>query len=300
MSKVTTLTAEQWAWVRSERDRIISEARANGPADRERVERGVVECYALLGHKAPRVIWLDGPHAVVGVVGAAQLGGQLWDQLWDQLRGQLRGQLGGQLDFDAWWTNWAHHWLTVDRLVPAPVQDDLRHRVLSWIDMHSAGLVAPFKKVCFLSEKHTALTVDAQGRLHSSSESPAWEWADGTRIYAHHGRPVDRWVLNPTVEQIAAEPNIEVRRCAIERMGWAEYIAAAGWRPIASDRFGDLFEVADDPGQQVVLVTNGTPERDGTVRRYGLLCVGHNTPLEAVAASYGVPPAAYAAIERRT
>lgn len=38
MSKVTTLTAEQWAWVRSERDRIISEARANGPADRERVE----------------------------------------------------------------------------------------------------------------------------------------------------------------------------------------------------------------------------------------------------------------------
>lgn len=53
MSKVTTLTAEQWAWVRSERDRIISEARANGPADRERVERGVVECYALLGHKAP-------------------------------------------------------------------------------------------------------------------------------------------------------------------------------------------------------------------------------------------------------
>ena len=292
MSKVTTLTAEQWAWVRSERDRIISEARANGPADRERVERGVVECYALLGHKAPRVIWLDGPHAVVGVVGAAQLG--------DQLGGQLWGQLWGQLDFDAWWTNWAHHWLTVDRLVPAPVQDDLRHRVLSWIDMHSAGLVAPFKKVCFLSEKHTALTVDAQGRLHSSSESPAWEWADGTRIYAHHGRPVDRWVLNPTVEQIAAEPNIEVRRCAIERMGWAEYIAAAGWRPIASDRFGDLFEVADDPGQQVVLVTNGTPERDGTVRRYGLLCVGHNTPLEAVAASYGVPPAAYAAIERRT
>ena len=56
----------------------------------------------------------------------------------------------------------------------------------------------------------------------------------------------------------------------------------------------------DDP-LKVVVVVNGTPERDGTLKRYGLYCdPSVSTPLEAVAASYDVTPEEYATLQRRT
>jgi len=150
------------------------------------------------------------------------------------------------------------------------------------------------------------MTRDTEGRLHSDGGRPAWEWADGTAVHAHHGRRVEPWVVSgdtgpDQIARIAAETNIEVRRCAIERYGWAEYITDAGWKPVASDAYGDLFDVPGEPGQRVCVVVNGTVERDGTRRRYGLLCrVNHSTPLEAVAASYGVTAEQYKSLERRT
>ena len=164
----------------------------------------------------------------------------------------------------------------------------------------------PYANVAIVADRHTRLTRDAEGRLHSEDGLPAWEWADGTAVYAHHGRRVEPWVVSgktgaEQIEKIAAETNIEVRRCAIERYGWGEYVVDAGWEPVAVDGCGELFDVPGETGQRVCVVVNGTVERDGTQRKYGLLCRDHHsTPLEAVAASYGVTAEQYRSLERRT
>ena len=142
--------------------------------------------------------------------------------------------------------------------------------------------------------------------MHSEGGKAAWEWADGTAVYAHHGRRVEPWVVSgetgpERITLIDSEENIEVRRCAIERYGWGEYVTDAGWSPVAVDDCGELFDVPGETGQRVCVVVNGTVERDGTQRKYGLLCRDHHsTPLEAVAASYGVTAEQYRSLERRT
>ena len=246
-----------------------------------------------------------------------QLRDQLWDQLWgqlgDQLRGQLRDQLRDQLrgqlrgvSYDAWWLHWAHHWLTINHLVDAPADPETVALTQAWVDAHSASTWIPYENIAIIADRHTRLTRDPEGRLHSEGGKAAWEWADGTAVYAHHGRRVEPWVVSgetgpERITLIDSEENIEVRRCAIERYGWGEYVADAGWRPVAVDDCGELFDVPGETGQRVCVVVNGTVERDGTQRKYGLLCRDHHsTPLEAVAASYGVAPDLYRSLERRT
>ena len=115
-------------------------------------------------------------------------------------------------------------------------------------------------------------------RLHHSDRA-AVRFGDGAQVHVLHGTVVPEWVvLNPTVQQIHAEPNVEVRRCAIERLGWDAYVEQAGL---------DLVATALDPGNsgsdlclydmprrgwdappRVLLVVNGSLEPDG-LRRYG-------------------------------
>jgi len=61
-------------------------------------------------------------------------------------------------------------------------------------------------------------------------------------VNALHGTLVPEWVLSgPTADLIRAEPNIEVRRSAIGRLGWDAYIRDAGMTLVAS---------GPDPGHQ--------------------------------------------------
>ena len=319
-SKLETLTDAQWADVHASRDRVIAETVTPGPADRARVESGIEACYDHLGLPKPQCVWVDGP--LSAVIAANLLGsGQLWDQvreqLGDQLRDQLRGQLWDQLgdqlrdqlrgvSYDAWWLHWAHHWLEINRLVDTPADPETVALTQAWVDAHSASTWIPYENIAIIADRHTRLTRDPEGRLHSEGGKAAWEWADGTAVYAHHGRRVEPWVVSgetgpERITLIDSEENIEVRRCAIERYGWGEYVTDAGWSPVAVDDCGELFDVPGETGQRVCVVVNGTVERDGTQRKYGLLCRDHHsTPLEAVAASYGVTAEQYRSLERRT
>lgn len=63
---------------------------------------------------------------------------------------------------------------------------------------------------------------------------------DGWTVHAWHGTRVPSWVIDaPTAELITAERNVEVRRCAIERIGWPAFVEEAGL---------DLLGRAADPG----------------------------------------------------
>jgi hypothetical protein len=162
-------------------------------------------------------------------------------------------------------------------------------------------------------EVHTdaGLDDDAPGRLHNA-DGPAVVWRDGWSLHFWHGVRVPAWVVErPTVAAVHAEPNVEVRRCAIEALGWDTYVGQA--RLVLVDAAPD----PGNPGQQielyqvpesvwgtptrVLLATNGSPERDGTRRRYGLpVPAGISTAVHAAAWTYGLDPDQYARLARRT
>ncbi|MGV0153261.1 DUF6745 domain-containing protein [Rhodococcus sp. GB-02] len=181
----------------------------------------------------------------------------------------------------------------------------------------STGWWWAFDSVCIMAERPTALNAEpipgsVQGarRLHHS-DSPAIEFDDGTNAFVLHGAIVPDWVvLNPTAERIAQERNVEIRRCAIERIGWDTYIDSAGLT---------LVDETDDPGNagcllqlyaspegwgrsgRILLAVNGSLERDGHRRRYGLHVPGWFTSaMDAAGWTYGITGADYACLVRRT
>jgi hypothetical protein len=147
-----------------------------------------------------------------------------------------------------------------------------------------------------VSDRHCEIHLDPEGRLHNST-GPARAWADGWALWYWHGTPVPRSLIESdwSVEQIFAATSEEVRRCAIEKMGWPEFIAAAGLRQV-----GPTQDDPGNPGQtialydlpegflsddvRILLCTNGSIEADGTRRRYGLTVpVDVESPLEGQA-----------------
>ncbi|WP_093257971.1 DUF6745 domain-containing protein [Thermostaphylospora chromogena] len=169
----------------------------------------------------------------------------------------------------------------------------------------------PRTDTCTVSERPVAMHTEVWGdegevRLHHA-DGPAVRYADGWDVHAWHGTSVPSWVIDdPSVERIAREENVEIRRCAIERVGWAEYIDRAGLRLVAS---------APDPGNpgaelrlydmrgntRVLLAVNGSAERDGHRRRYGLTVPGHfSDPIAAAGWTYGLSAEQYSQLVRRT
>lgn len=181
----------------------------------------------------------------------------------------------------------------------------------------SAGWWWAFDDVCVLAER--PISVDTEPIPHSPhgtrrlhrDDGPAVAYADGCAVHAVHGTIVPHWVIDdPTPERIAAERNIEIRRTAIERIGWDRWIDDAGMR---------LIDESDDPGneaatlalyasprqwrtnQRILVVTNGSRERDGRRRRYGIHVPGWvPTALTAAAWTYGLDADDYAQLVRRT
>ncbi|MDJ0395652.1 hypothetical protein QMK17_20225 [Rhodococcus sp. G-MC3] len=181
----------------------------------------------------------------------------------------------------------------------------------------STGWWWAFDDVCVMAERPCSLYTERtpggvhnERRLHRPS-GPAIEFSDGSAAYVINGTIVPDWVvLDPTVERIARERKLEVRRSAIERIGWSAYIDEAGL---------DLIDCADDPGNpgctlqlfampdgwglsgRILLVVNGSLERDGHRRRYGLHVPGWiPSALDAGGWTYGISGADYARLVRRT
>ncbi|MGV9456407.1 DUF6745 domain-containing protein, partial [Streptomyces sp. NPDC003635] len=157
-----------------------------------------------------------------------------------------------------------------------------------------AGYWWAFRDYAVLTPRPDFFRRDTEGRLHCA-DGPAAVWPDGWAIHSWHGRRVPasltagRW--DPA--RILAEPNVEVRRCAIERMGWSEFIVAAGLRRVGCPepdpgnpgQWLSLYELPLERGRvRVLLCTNASVERDGTRRQYGL-AVPADTPDATTAAA---------------
>ena len=174
----------------------------------------------------------------------------------------------------------------------------------------SAGWWWPFAGAVILTERPTQIHRDQLGRLHCET-GPALLYPDGWGFHAWHGVRVPAWVVDsPTVQQIAQEPNAEIRRCGIESLGWDQFIQDAQLRAV--DRCPDpgnpgfgiaLYDVPEEiwgERVRVLLCVNGTVERDGRRRRFGLTVPDDiPTALDAAAWGYGLTAPEYAALEVR-
>ncbi|NNH74480.1 hypothetical protein HLB23_32320 [Nocardia uniformis] len=215
------------------------------------------------------------------------------------------------------WTTGFHQLLRTAGLLRC--RGDDAHQLDQWaILARSAGWWWPGQHRCVISERPIAVHTEPQPgalygevRLHNPDDR-AVEFSDGTGIFALHGIRVPDWVMaTPTVDEILAERSVEVRRAAIERLGWDSYIEQAELTLVSAaadpGNPGAELRLYDVPSRhwgfdtRVVLVVNGSRERDGTRRRYGInVPAGIDDPLAAVGWSYGLDGSQYAQLLRRT
>ena len=147
------------------------------------------------------------------------------------------------------------------------------------------------------------------------SDGPAIRWSEyDVEAYVWHSTNVPRWVImDPDPARIQHEPNSEFRRCAIEHIGWDEYLDYLEVEPIAEDpdpgnpghvlRLYRLPASAQVWAQDVNLLVmeNASLDRDGSRRTYAETVPAQITgAVEAAAWQFGVTAAEYRDIERAT
>lgn len=127
----------------------------------------------------------------------------------------------------------------------------------------SAGhLWWPYERAVIVTSRPGHVSRDGQGRLHCRG-GMAVSYRGGWGFHAWHGLPVPAWVAEaPTMARIAAERDVTRRRCAIESLGWGQFIAEAGLEPVAAAPGQALYDMPQAwgaAGQLRLLVrANGT------------------------------------------
>lgn len=179
----------------------------------------------------------------------------------------------------------------------------------------SAGFWWPNRDFVMVCDLPAVLHIESAAgshRMHCES-GPAVAWTDGWGIHMWHGTPVPADLIETgwDVERIMAERNTEIRRCAIEKMGWDRFVAAAKFR---------LADEADDPGNpgqilrlydvprdvldlpvRVLVAHNATRERDGSRHTFGLTVpTDCQTAVSAAAWTFDLSEKQYAGLARAT
>lgn len=267
-----------------------------------------------------------------------QVSDQIWhqdpDRIWDQIRAQIQDQIQDQIRVRIRAKVRARNGDHVGDQVSRAVAGQHGTDWLAYYDFlgthcglaeagrlagmmrvaRSAGWWWPFEDAVILTERPTALHRDRQARLHCE-DGPALVYPDGFAIWAWHGVrvPEDLIATGWDTARILRERNAEVRRCAIERLGWDRFIKDSGLTRVAScpdpgnpPHHLALYELSDELADlyharaRILLCVNGSEERDGTRRRFGLPVPAHHTdPVEAAADLYGWPAETYRQLEAR-
>jgi hypothetical protein len=137
-----------------------------------------------------------------------------------------------------------------------------------------------YPEIAIISDRPALMQFDETGRLHADT-GPAVDYPDGFAVYALHGVPIARWIFEQpskiTATDVESEPNAEVRRVMVERMGPERYLSLSGAVPVSRDETGTLWRrsfIDRRSGASrdwcFVEVVNGTPEPDGSHRHYFL------------------------------
>ncbi|SFR26285.1 hypothetical protein SAMN04488564_109332 [Lentzea waywayandensis] len=319
------------------REDWLAHALSTAPADRPAAEEAVAQLYAATGRPPPDFVWVRSPAEAATVLPAKEI--FRYRDNWQTVEAQIAALVSDLRQRRRQRGDWQGapsrqgtdlRRIVREGLIPAinstmpgslgigwagqheaDWQADLNAPDLELLDVwvtltRSTGWWWPREDVCVMSDRPTAVHVDANSLPHND-KAPAITFADGSRAYAWHGTTVPRWVIEePDVVRILTERRLELRFAAAERIGWETYIAQAA---------PPLIATAPDPGNPgfdlrlydlwdqitLLLVVNGSVERDGTRRRYGLrMHRWQRDPLDAAASTYGLRADQYSQLLRRT
>jgi len=179
-----------------------------------------------------------------------------------------------------------------------------------WTIARHASWIVPHENICWLSEHPDLIRTDARGRLHSA-DGPAVRYPDGWCVYAWKGVEIPAWLIEQAQQispsSIAATFDPALRNCMIEIMTPERFVKRAALVPVSEDETGILwrkfwsFRGVTIGSWTAVEVQNGTPEADGSRKRYFLRVPSNvRSAREGVAWTYGLTAEQYAALEVRT
>ncbi|WP_410587643.1 DUF6745 domain-containing protein [Amycolatopsis sp. lyj-23] len=291
-------------------------------ADRPAAEAAIAGLYALLGKPPPRFVWVRSPNAAVPPPSSspepveARLATRVavlrrrCGDVSPEARRSVKESVARLIRLAIPHSLGLHWYGQQDAYWVPPDPDD--PELTLWATLvRSCGWWWPRDGVCVIAERPLAIHTDEEGRLHSAT-GPAVVYPDGWGVHVWHGTRVPSWVVeDPTAARINQEYNVEIRRCAVEHLGWPAYIEQSGLRVLSRapdpGNPGCELQLYDLPPQKwhapsrLLLAVNGSVERDGTRRRYGLrVPAGFDHPLDAAGWSYGLTGAQYARLRRRT
>jgi hypothetical protein len=196
--------------------------------------------------------------------------------------------------------------------------DDLRGRpgdlgaaaVASAIPTLPAWAWWPHTGVLIVCASPLEISIERAGsqlRVHRA-DGPALRWPDDSAEHWWHGTRVPAAAFHGTwtAARIQGIRDTEQRRAAIEIIGWPEFIRRAhlplvGTAPDPGNPGRDLTLHRLPDGRHLLVMTNGSPDRDGHQRIYAETVPGHLTdPIAAAAWQYGISIDRYRALQRRT
>jgi hypothetical protein len=132
-------------------------------------------------------------------------------------------------------------------------------------------------------------------------------------MHLWHGTRVPKDLIETSwgVEKIMAERNTEIRRCAIEKMGWDQFVLASEFKLVDEcpdpANPGQMLRLYDIPRKvldlpvRALLCTNATVERDGARHTFGLTTpTDCRTALSAAAWSFDLTEGEYKELVRAT
>jgi hypothetical protein len=169
-----------------------------------------------------------------------------------------------------------------------------------------AGPARLLGDLAFVSDMPTHFLRDVEGRPHCNA-GPAIAWSDRTGLNFWHGIrvPIDffRW----SVERALAEVNVEVRRCAFERIGVDRLeqslkLLAEAPDPANPPHFLRLYDLPRPwLSGRLLVVNNASIDKGGHRRRFQIFVPPHITdPVEAAANSFGMTVEQYTQLQRAT
>lgn len=207
-NRISELTAAQEAKLTPYEQKWTDIGLSTKPANRPKAEAAVRALYSQEGldGKKLEIVWFDSPMAIV-----QHLAGQ--DIVADFCYGS----------HDAGWLSF--YSFMREQLSLVKETDDLMPLMQL---AQSCGWFAPYEHMCFMSERHSILNLDEQGRLHCLT-GPALAYPDGEALYAFRGTLVpEAWILAPDTVPVSlalTHPNVEERNALALILGWDKVLA---------------------------------------------------------------------------
>ena len=222
------------------------------------------------------------------------VGSNVWSNVGSNVRANVLSNVGSNVWSNVWSCIYGQHeadWLAFYDYFAIELGLTKQTFQLSglWKVAKNAGWWLPCEDVCFVSERHNAVNLDGQNRLHCE-DGLAVSYPDGWGVYAWHGVRVPEFVImrpqEITPDKILSEDNAEISRVMIERYGQDNFILNGGFKAQQRDQYGELYRVEFDNGDEPIIAVH--VKDPSTDREYFLYVPPHvQTAHEAVSWTFG-------------